>query len=371
MNEEVEIPAWSRRIVIGLALAVLLGLVLLVMSHFGAALAWAVILTLTAWPLHRRLRRSMARFPRFAAFATTALIVLVVIIPIGLIGLLLSGEVRSLVEDIRSTAGVPRGDLVEDARGVPVVGGLLADLIVRVREDPDGTLAVIAGDHRDQLLALAGRAATTLARNFFKLAVCLFAVFFLLLYGEAVASQCREAGRRIIGARYGRLEAHVGQTVKAVVYGLVMTAIVQALFGALGMWVAGVPFAWLLGALTLVLAFVPMGHALVWGPAAGYLLLTGHHLEGILLIVWGAAVVGSVDNVLRPIFIGQRSRLPILLVFFGVVGGLLSFGFVGLFVGPVVIAVALALWREWLGDGPADPADGVRPDLVGAPAGPE
>ena len=368
MNGQGEIPAWSRRIVIGLALAVLLGLILLVMSHFGAALVWAVILTLTVWPLHRRLRGRMVRFPRLAAFTTTTLIVLVVIIPIGLIGLLLGGEVKTLVEEVRSSAGAPSGDLVEDARGVPVVGGLLADLIERVQEDPDGTLAVIAGEHQDQLLALAGRAATTLGRNAFKLVVCLFAMFFLLLHGEAVASQCREAGRRIIGARYARLEAHVGQTVKAVVYGLVMTAIVQALLAAVGMRVAGVPFAWLLGALTLVLAFVPMGHALVWGLAAGYLLLTGHYLEGILLIVWGAAVVGSVDNVLRPIFIGQRSRLPILLVFFGVVGGLLSFGFVGLFVGPVVIAVALALWREWLG---GDSPGSAPPQAVGRPTGPE
>jgi predicted PurR-regulated permease PerM len=132
-----------------------------------------------------------------------------------------------------------------------------------------------------------------------------------------------------------------------VVYGILLTALVQGTLAGLGYWVAGMASPVTLGVLTALFALIPFGTPLVWGGAGAWLLFQGETGAAIGVWIWGAAVVSQIDNVLRPIFISSVGAIPFLLVLFGVLGGLLAFGLVGLFVGPIVLAVAWAVWREW------------------------
>ena len=334
----------------------LLGLAVVVaqvLSHFATALTWAVILAVSLWPVHRRIRARLGDRPRTAASLTLLLVTLGVVGPLTTIGLLLVREVETLSRDVRGDVSQQVAVLEKAVTGLPYVGDRLREAIVVLREDSGAAVRAVAGEHVARVLSVAGQTAGAVTRTLFNLVVCLFAAFFLFLHGDSLGAQLRAAGTRVGGPRLETILQHVGITVRAVVYGLVMTAAVQGVFAALGFWVAGVPFPILLGALTMVLSFVPMGHAVVWVPAAAWLVLESRYWVAAGLVLWGAGVVASIDNVIRPVFIGVRTGIPLLLVFIGVLGGILSFGVVGIFVGPVAIAVALALWWEWMGTPPA------------------
>jgi predicted PurR-regulated permease PerM len=154
--------------------------------------------------------------------------------------------------------------------------------------------------------------------------------------------------RRFLGERLDPYLSAVGGMTKAVVWGLIATAIGQGFVAGLGYWWAGVPAPVLMGAITAVIAMIPFGTPFAWGSIGAWLLLTGNTVEGIGLLLWGALVVSWVDNLVRPLVISNATRIPFLLVMFGVLGGLAAFGLVGLFLGPVVLAVLMAVWREWL-----------------------
>lgn len=154
---------------------------------------------------------------------------------------------------------------------------------------------------------------------------------------------------RLAGAGKGpEVIATAQGAVKGVVYGLIGTAIAQAVVALAGFVVAGVPAAFLLSALTFVLSLVPMGPVLIWGGAAAWLYAQGESGWAIFMVVYGVAIISSVDNFVKPILMSRAGGLSMLLVVLGVFGGAVSFGFIGLFVGPALLAVAWGLWNAWL-----------------------
>ena len=153
---------------------------------------------------------------------------------------------------------------------------------------------------------------------------------------------------RFVGARVDAYLAAVGVTTQAVVYGLVLTALAQGTLAGLGYWAAGVEAPVLLAALTVLVALIPFATPFVWGSIGVWLLLQGQLAAGVGLLLWGVLVVSWVDNLIRPLVISRATSIPFLLVMFGVLGGLAAFGLVGLFLGPVILAVLMAVWREWL-----------------------
>ena len=230
-------------------------------------------------------------------------------------------------------------------------------------------LQVLLRHNTETMISLATRAMTNLGRNIFKLVVCVFTTWFLFRHGDVLKDQLKEGVGRLGGERAEKLLGRIRETVRAVVYGLVMTALAQAVLTALGFWVAGASYPLLLGALMFVCSFIPFGPPLVWVPASLSFFVDGEVGWGIATFVWGATVISSMDNVLRPLFIGQVTRMPVLLVFMGVIGGLMAFGMVGLFVGPVIIAVALALWEDWVEHGSPDSLTTAKAPPVEAPGG--
>jgi predicted PurR-regulated permease PerM len=140
----------------------------------------------------------------------------------------------------------------------------------------------------------------------------------------------------------------VGSTTQAVVYALILGALAQGAVAGIGYFIFGIKAPVLMGAVTVLVALVPFGAPVVWGSMAVWLIVSGHVWPGVGLLLWGLLLVSWVDNIVRPLVISNATRMPFLLVVFGVLGGVLAFGLVGLFIGPVLLAVSLALWREWL-----------------------
>lgn len=336
-----------RRLLIAGLLILFSFLLYLVIAPFLAALAWSVVIALSLWPLYRRLAVRLPRPDGLAAFTMSAGVTLVILIPLTLAGLLLAGEAQRLGEETRALLLGERGDLLAVVERVPIAGERLREGLLRFREDP-GSINRLLESNKDGLFSLITKTLGNAARNAFKIMVCIFATYFLFRYGEGLGTQISEAFRRLGGARAYDLLVRIRLTVRATVYGLVLTAIVQGILAALGFWVAGVEFPLILGAAVFVLSFIPFGPPVVWLPAGISVLSDGRIGAGVFLLIWGAGVVSTMDNILRPIFIGKATSMSVLLVFIGVIGGVMAFGMVGLFIGPVVVAVALALWQDWI-----------------------
>jgi predicted PurR-regulated permease PerM len=173
----------------------------------------------------------------------------------------------------------------------------------------------------------------------------LFVLFFVLRDGPAVAQQVVQM-LPIEDRRRARLWQHLADVTRAVFLGIGLTALVQGILVGVGFWIAGLPSPLVFGVIAVLVALIPMvGSALVWVPGALFLAANGDYGYATFLAVWGAVVVGMVDNFLRPMLISGRADVPTLAVFVGVMGGLAAFGFIGLFVGPIVLGLLVALFR--------------------------
>ncbi len=232
---------------------------------------------------------------------------------------------------------------------IPWVGPWLQDVMDQFSGDPAALRAQLA-KWAEQWIDEVGQFVGGVGRNATKLGFAMLTLFFLYRDGESVLDQVRQVLRRFLGDRLDAYLTAVGGMTKAVVYGLVLTALAQGVLAGLGYWVAGVQAPVLLAAFTALIALIPFGTPFVWGSIGVWLLLTGKTLAGVGLLLWGGLVVSWVDNLIRPMVISTATRIPFLLVMFGVLGGLAAFGFVGLFLGPVILAVLMAVWREWLGE---------------------
>jgi predicted PurR-regulated permease PerM len=179
------------------------------------------------------------------------------------------------------------------------------------------------------------------------LSIGVLITFFFFRHGVMVAARTNMLIEKFVGARGRHLLDVSKKTIIAVVYGVLGTALAQGALAGIGFWIAGVPGAPFLGLVTLLLAFVPLGPPLVWVPATIWLFSNGFMGHGVFLFFWGLLIISGVDNLIRPYFISLGSSLPLLLVILGVFGGLFAFGFIGLFIGPTLLAVAFALLMEW------------------------
>jgi predicted PurR-regulated permease PerM len=173
--------------------------------------------------------------------------------------------------------------------------------------------------------------------------------------GEEAAARVRRFARRLAGDRGEGVVRLAGQSIRGVALGVVVTAILQSVLAGLGLLVAGIPFALVLTVVAFILCIAQVGPILVLAPAVVYLFLTDQTGWGVFLLVW-TIVVGTMDNVVRPILIKKGADLPLVLVFSGVIGGLMTFGLIGIFVGPVVLAVAHTLLEAWSAEADAPPA---------------
>jgi len=173
--------------------------------------------------------------------------------------------------------------------------------------------------------------------------------------GETAAAGIRKFARRFAGQRGEDVVLLASRAIRGVALGVVVTALVQAFLGGIGVAIAGVPFASVLTAAMLLLCLAQVGPTLVLLPATLWTFYTGDNVWGTVLAIW-TVIVGTIDNFIRPVLIKQGADLPLLLIFAGVIGGLVSMGLLGIFVGPVVLAVAYTLAEAWVNEQPATTA---------------
>lgn len=333
------------RLVLGLAaLALVLWGAVVVLQPFARAVLWAAILGLATWPAHRWLSGRFPGGPTASALVMTVIITLIVVLPVGGLALVLAYEIEPMAVAVQSWAQSERLELPPALRDLPFV----TDIAEHVHEVLSNAQA-----RKDWIRRLTdpehGGAAAQLGRDLVKnvvtLALTLFTLFFVFRDGEAVALELRILLDRIAGGRGRGLLIAVRTTVRAVFYGWILTAAVQGMFAMTGYWMAGLRAPVLLGAATGLAAVIPFGITLVWLPVAIGLAADGDWGRAIFVACWNIFVVGLIDNVLRPLFISGHSKIPFILVFFGVLGGLAKYGLLGLVLGPVILAVLLALWR--------------------------
>lgn len=336
-----------RRIILGVLLGALLVLGYTVLRLFIVPVAWAIIVAYATWPPYRRLRARIARYPSVSAMLMTLLLAAAFVLPALWIAILLRGEVGTAIAAV--TAQIRQGPpaLPEFIRNLPWLGDYLQGLIEGVASDPEAFRKQMTGwvsQGSDRLVGVVG----DVGRNAAKLGFALVTVFFIYRDGERLLDQVHRVLYRFLGARIDNYLSAVGNMTKAVVWGLVATALAQGFMAGLGYWWAGMQAPVLLGAITALIAMIPFGTPVAWGSVAVWLLIRGDTVAGLGLIVWGVLVVSWVDNLVRPLVISNATRIPFLLVMFGVLGGLAAFGLVGLFLGPVILAVLMAVWREWI-----------------------
>lgn len=320
---------------------VLLGLSGWILLPFLVPILWAGILAYVTWPLYRFARHHTRR-PRLAAALFTLATALVVGVPVAWILVALATEASHLIAVARQwvEAGAPNPDVI-------VARPWLDERLTRLREESvvePRAVAEYATRYASQVSSQLINVAGGLASNAFKFVLTVTTLFFFYVDGERIVDHVARLMRVVFPQSREALLPYIGTVVRAVVFGLLGTALVQGLLAGIGFALFGVPSPVALGALTSIASFVPMGPALVWMGGVGWLLASGHAGAAIGLAIWGVALVSSIDNVLRPILIsGGETRIPFLLVFFGVLGGLFGFGMLGLFLGPVVLSVAFAL----------------------------
>lgn len=331
--------------IVGLALVVIGCFV--VLRPFVSALLWSAILCFSTWPLYRWLEGRLKGRRTLAAAIMTLLISLVLIVPLVIAGATLAENLTRLTETIRLVKETNLPAPPEWLAKLPVIGPT-ADAFWNDLASSTDKMAIFLKTHvKPWVLDYS----LDIGQGVLQLSMSVFIAFFFYRDGEFVARSFASGFRRIAGEHTQHLLGVVGGTVKGVVYGLIGTSVAQGVLAGLGFKLAGVPSAFLLGLLTFFVSFIPGGAPLVWISVIVWLFYSGATGWGIFMTVWGCTCVFIVDNVLRSYLISRDARLPFALVFMGIIGGLLAFGFIGLFLGPILLAVGYCLAREFSSGG--------------------
>jgi predicted PurR-regulated permease PerM len=309
----------------------------LMFQPFFNVLLWAGVLCVVFYPMHRRVLADTGR-PTIAAALSTVAVILLILLPVTAVTVAVVHELSGAAASFQAN---------DHQWSVPPVVARVLEFIGRyVDIDRDSARKFLAS--RMQSWG-AGLAASTLvvvggaAGAIGQMVLVVFTLFYFFRDGERI----QEAVYQMVplrGAQWESITSRTRDVIGATVYGVLVISAIQGTLGTLMFWVLGLPSPLLWGVVMFVLSMIPMAGAfLVWVPAAVYLALTGSYAQAGILVAWGVLVISSIDNVLSPRLVGRRARLHELLIFFSVLGGLQVFGVLGLVLGPVVVAMTLAL----------------------------
>ena len=336
----------NDRLLVQILLLVLFGASFWVMAPFWSALFWGAVLAFASWPLMRLLTRALGGRESLAAGILTLGWMLLVAVPLVWLGFNLADHVRdavALIKDLQ-VDGLPEAP--SWLGSIPFVGERLVGMWDSIDQQGAALMVTIKpylGQVGNWLLARSAQ----IGGGILELTLSLVFVFFFYRDGPRLAMFVHRLLERLIGDRAGYYIDLVAGTVQRVVNGVIGTAAAQALLALIGFLIAGVPGALVLGIVTFLLSLIPMGPPLVWIPATAWLVWKGDYTYAVFLGVWGTFIISGVDNVLKPYLISRGGNLPLVIVLLGVFGGLIAFGFIGLFIGPTLLAVAYSLLTDW------------------------
>lgn len=327
-------------ITLGIVLALALYLCWLILQPFVNVILWAAVLAVVFYPMHRRIRERVGG-PSLAAAISTLLVVVLILLPATFITVAVVREVIGAADNVQ--AGLQR---LSGATTIPGLGWVVERARNYVDIDPVAAQQFLSERLKTWGAALA---ASTLGvvggavGAIVQMVLTVFTLFYMLRDGDRI----RHAVYDVLPLK--RIQMHditarTREVIAATIYGVLVIAAIQGTLGTIIFSILGLPSPLLWGVVMFFLSMIPMAGAfLVWVPAAIYLAVTGSYIQALVLVAWGVLVIGTIDNVLSPRLVGRRARLHELLIFFGVLGGIEVFGVLGLVLGPVLVAVTLAL----------------------------
>jgi len=347
-----------------LFLGLMIGGTFWVMQAFLAMIIWAATVSVATWPLLLKFERWFGGRRGWAVAAMTVLLLMLFVVPLSVAFTTILDHLPKLQEAVQRVREVGLAPAPAWFLKIPLLGSRLTDgwnELARLSQDE--LTARLQPYLRDAVLWLRS---SLQGLGLFILQLVLIAIITAICWanGEAAARGIRRFFHRLAGPRGPRMVTLAGQAIRSVALGVIVTAVVQSVAAGIGLAVTGVPFVGVLTAVMLVLGIAQLGPALVLIPVLIWQFSTGRTGSGLVLLPW-AIIVLLMDNFLRPILIKRGVDLPLLLILAGVIGGMLSFGVIGLFIGPVVLAVTWTLVSEWVALDP-NPSDSPSPALAPA-----
>ena len=328
------------------AVIILVGGCFLVLRPFMTAVLFAAVVCVSTWPVYLWLLHKLKNRQSLAALSMTLSLVLLVILPLAMVAYNLADNVTAFYDAAKQS--LEDGTLEPPAwlTGLPLLGGPIGEYWHNIASSQEEMLALAKRllEPAKSFLLASGK---LLGQGVMEMTLAAFISFFFYRDGEALIRSIGAGMKRLAGTHAANVLAIINSTVRGVTYGLVGTALAQGFVAAIGFAIAGVPAVMLLGVATSLLSLIPVGPPLIWGGAAIWLFQQGESGWGIFMLLWGFFLISSVDNIIKPLLISRGSSLPFLLVLLGVMGGVLTFGFVGIFIGPTLLAVGFSLARKW------------------------
>jgi predicted PurR-regulated permease PerM len=320
-----------------------------VLRPFLVSLVWGAIVVIATWPILEKLEARLVKKRRLAVLLMSVMLLLIVFIPLMLAFLTITKNAGDITAKVKSLNFISLPSPPEWLNRIPFAGERISDQWRAFAAlDPDQRSAMVAPYAKKALLLFVERAGSTgMTLVHFLLSV----IVSIILYakGESFREGILSFARRLAGQRGEEVTVLAAKAVRAVVLGVVVTALIQTAIGGVGLFIAGVPAAGLLTAVMLILCLAQLGPMLVLAPSVIWLYWSGQPALGTILLVL-SIVACTIDNFIRPVLIRKGIDLPLLLIFSGVIGGLIGFGVIGLFIGPVILAIAYTLLESWVAD---------------------
>lgn len=353
-SDDTERAAYAQRIARAALAIALLGLGIWILHRFLAALAWAAVLAIALWPLYRRFARVLAGDKEgvLAPALATLLIAVIFTGPFVYVAIESAHEIRVSVHFLSEAQqnGVPVPDWVPQ---LPLIGHPVEEWWQANLSNPDAARELLGRVSPRSVAASAKLYGAEVVHRLIIFGFTLLTLFFLFRYGPLFSGQLLRLSDRLLGQDGERIGRHMVHAVLATVNGLVLVGLGEGALIGVAYVVAGLPHAISIAALTGVLAVIPFGAPLAFGAASLYLAGMGSTIAGVAVFCFGMAVVFVADHFVRPLIIGGAARLPFLWVLLGILGGLETFGIIGLFLGPAIMAALVSLWRDWTEPAPA------------------
>lgn len=320
---------------------------LIVLRPFVAAILFACAITISSWPLYLRLLNKVKGLRSLAAAIMSVGLTLLILVPLTLVTWNIADNAASFYDHFKASLG--SGTLAPPAwlRDLPLVGEMIDTYLRRLLGSREELLNVAKNLLEPARHLLLG-GGVLLGSGVAQVSLAVFVSFFLYRDGVTMLASLGRAMDKLIGAEQATsVSDTISRTVRGVMYGLLGTALAQSVVAAVGFLIAGVPAVALLSVATFLLSLIPVGPPIIWIGATIWLFDHGQTGWAIFMAVWGVLLISGVDNVVKPLLISRGSSLPFILVLLGVMGGVLAFGFVGLFIGPTLLAVGMGLLRNY------------------------
>lgn len=317
-----------------------------ILIPFIPAILFAVVVCISTWPLYVRLRAALRGKSTLAALVMVLLLIVLVIGPSALLAFSFRDNAMAILEAAKALLN--HGPIQSPAwlKELPIIGAQLDDYWQRLAAGGEDAIALLKKllEPAKNLLLISGKA---IAQSLLQMTFAAFIGFFFFRDGDVLAQALRVGLEKIAGSISTELLATIQSTVTGVVRGIFGTALAQALVAWSGFLIAGVPGAFLLAVATFFLSITPIGPPLIWGGATVWLFNQGAIGWAIFMALWGFFAISTIDNFIKPYLISRDSDLPLLLIVLGVFGGIVAFGFIGIFIGPPLLAIGLVLIRLW------------------------